>query len=373
MEVLVQFIVLVGVSIFVYKTIRKFLGKVGGNLFKSFFIGSGEKYSICPKCNERNGIDDIIDTKTISSKHEHERVNGKKDERYKKNDLVDKTDYTYKCKKCGNEFKSVKDEKRGSTDSIVGGFVGLGNSSRELVELILKDERENPFSKSLTSYQGVGISDEERLSLVRPLWEEQYLYLQSKNEKLKNDLDYLVKMNKYLDVKQKYEYELEGEWYSVSRLKDLIDGTFPNPQNELLVRKSYDYFYRFWSWKYDKWKWKYNEDYKKYLNHYFKEEYSNKYYELELEELKIFVDTHKKIFGENYLKSLSREIWLGMTEKELCQLKGNPDHKIEKVSRGKKREEYFYDGYKNRQGNMSYKFRVVLIDGKVDGWNDITN
>ena len=64
---------------------------------------------------------------------------------------------------------------------------------------------------------------------------------------------------------------------------------------------------------------------------------------------------------------------LGMTKKMVIESKGKPDHKIEKVSRGKKREEYFYDGYKNRQGNMSYKFRVVLIDGKVDGWNDITN
>ncbi len=341
------------------------------SLFKSFFIGSGEKYSTCPNCNERNGIDDIIDTKTISSKHEHERVNGKKDERYKKNDLVDKTEYTYKCKKCGNEFKSVKDEKRGSTSGILGQFVDLGNSSRELGESNREYERKYPFDKLFgIKYGGtnldVGISDEERLSLVRPIWEEEYLNLQSEIEKMKNDLSYVLEMNKEIDVKQKYEYELEGEWYSVSRLKDLIDGTFPNPQNELLVRKTYDYFYRFRNQKYDK-------DYLKYLNHYFKEEYSNRYYELELERVKIFVDTHKIIFGENYLKSLSREIWLGMTEKELCQLKGNPDHKIEKVSRGKKREEYFYGEYKNRQGNISYKFRVVLIDGKVDGWNDITN
>ena len=154
MEKLVQFIVLVGVSIFVYKTIRKFLGKVGGNLFKSFFIGSGEKYSICPKCNERNGIDDIIDTKTISSKHEHERVNGKKDERYKKNDLVDKTEYTYKCKKCGNEFKSVRDEKRGSTDSILGGFVELGKASQELSKSISDYEKKYGRKPSSGRFDG---------------------------------------------------------------------------------------------------------------------------------------------------------------------------------------------------------------------------
>ena len=61
---------------------------------------------------------------------------------------------------------------------------------------------------------------------------------------------------------------------------------------------------------------------------------------------------------------------VGMSKVEV---KGKPDHKIEKVSRGKKREEYFYGRYKNRLGKYSYKFRVVLINGKVDGWNDIKN
>ena len=53
--------------------------------------------------------------------------------------------------------------------------------------------------------------------------------------------------------------------------------------------------------------------------------------------------------------------------------KGKPKEVIEKVSRGKKREEYFYGEYKNRQGNKAYKLRVVLINGKVDGWNNIKN
>jgi hypothetical protein len=62
----------------------------------------------------------------------------------------------------------------------------------------------------------------------------------------------------------------------------------------------------------------------------------------------------------------------GMTKQMVIASKGNPSKKIEKVSRGKVREEYFYGAYKNRKKNTSYKFRVVLIDGKVDGWNDIT-
>ena len=62
---------------------------------------------------------------------------------------------------------------------------------------------------------------------------------------------------------------------------------------------------------------------------------------------------------------------LGMTTEMVIDSKGKPKEVIEKVSSGKKREEYFYGRYKNRLGKYSYKFRVVLINGKVDGWNDI--
>jgi len=64
---------------------------------------------------------------------------------------------------------------------------------------------------------------------------------------------------------------------------------------------------------------------------------------------------------------------LGMTTEMVIDSKGKPKEVIEKVSSGKKREEYFYGRYKNRLGKYSYKFRVVLINGKVDGWNDIKN
>jgi len=287
MERLVQLIVLIGVSIFVYKTIRKFLGKVGGNLFKSFFIGSGEKYSICPKCNERNGIDDIVNTKTISSKHEHERVNGKKDERYKKNDLVDKTEYTYKCKKCGNEFKSVKDEKRGSTDSILGGFVGLGNSITEYNKTISDFEKKYGRKPSAGRFDG-----SEYLLSHEEIFERQILKNEEEREK---------------------NYKLTGfkETDSERRTREHDENQLKKCQN------------------------KYGEE------------------------------IGKRLFKQ--------ELWVGMSSEMVIDSKGKPKEVIEKVSRGKKREEYFYDGYKNRQGNMSYKFRVVLINGKVDGWNDITN
>ena len=83
----------------------------------------------------------------------------------------------------------------------------------------------------------------------------------------------------------------------------------------------------------------------------------------------------KKEYQTNYnklktIKNLKTILKVGISKVEV---KGKPDHKIEKVSRGKKREELFYGGYKNRLGKFSYTFRVVLIDGKVDGWNDIKN
>lgn len=83
----------------------------------------------------------------------------------------------------------------------------------------------------------------------------------------------------------------------------------------------------------------------------------------------------KKEYQTNYnklktIKNLKTILTVGMSKVEV---KGKPDHKIEKVSRGKKREELFYGGYKNRLGKFSYTFRVVIIDGKVDGWNDIKN
>lgn len=79
-----------------------------------------------------------------------------------------------------------------------------------------------------------------------------------------------------------------------------------------------------------------------------------------------------KKYGKTIASKIEREeLWVGMSKEMLSEVKGTPDHKIEKVSRGKKREEYFYGQFKNRLKNWSYKFRVVIIEDKVDGWNDI--
>ena len=88
---------------------------------------------------------------------------------------------------------------------------------------------------------------------------------------------------------------------------------------------------------------------------------------------KLLKEYQKKYGEEIGERILNEEIWIGMTSEMLVDSRFEPDHKIEKVSKSKKREEYFYGSYKNRLGKYSYKFRVVIIDGKVDGWNDITN
>jgi len=78
--------------------------------------------------------------------------------------------------------------------------------------------------------------------------------------------------------------------------------------------------------------------------------------------------THGKTIGKKIMKG---ELWLGMSNKELLSMRGKPQDVIKKMSRGKRREEWFYGAYKNRQKNTSYKFRVVLINGKVDEWKKI--
>ena len=63
------------------------------------------------------------------------------------------------------------------------------------------------------------------------------------------------------------------------------------------------------------------------------------------------------------------ELWLGMNKELLCIMKGEPEEKIESISKNKTREEYYYNGTKNRLGNMSYKLKIVLIEGKVEKWS----
>ena len=89
-----------------------------------------------------------------------------------------------------------------------------------------------------------------------------------------------------------------------------------------------------------------------------------------------FKDLRKLQRKSGYIKSKKEidekiakgKLWLGMTDEELILMKGKPEKKTESVSRNNTKEEFYYDGYKNRQGNISYKLKVVLIDGEVEKW-----
>ena len=74
-------------------------------------------------------------------------------------------------------------------------------------------------------------------------------------------------------------------------------------------------------------------------------------------------------FGKELGTRISKDkLWIGMSEEILKEMKGNPKEKKETVSRNNTKEEFYYDGYKNRQGNMTYRLKVVLIDGIVEKW-----
>ena len=84
-----------------------------------------------------------------------------------------------------------------------------------------------------------------------------------------------------------------------------------------------------------------------------------------IEKKKYLTDKYGQDNGEKLHKG---ELWVGMTYEMLKEIKGEPGKKTETISRNKKREELFFDGYKNRQSNMSYKFKVVIINGKLEKW-----
>jgi len=71
------------------------------------------------------------------------------------------------------------------------------------------------------------------------------------------------------------------------------------------------------------------------------------------------------------IKIKNDELSVGMTKEMVIEMKREPAHKKQSTSRGKVREEWFYKSYKNRLGKDSYKFRVDIVDGLVEGWNDI--
>jgi hypothetical protein len=88
----------------------------------------------------------------------------------------------------------------------------------------------------------------------------------------------------------------------------------------------------------------------------------------------VYLNELQKRFGDEIgLKIKNGELSVGMTKEMVIEMKEEPVHTTQSVSRGKVREEWFYRMYKNRLGKYNYKFRIVIVDGLVEGWNDITN
>lgn len=81
----------------------------------------------------------------------------------------------------------------------------------------------------------------------------------------------------------------------------------------------------------------------------------------------------KKYNSDIAIKIIKGKLEIGMSSNMVIDMKGRPDHKTQSVSKNAAREEWFYGTYKNRLKNISYKFRVVLVNEKVTGWNDINN
>ena len=70
---------------------------------------------------------------------------------------------------------------------------------------------------------------------------------------------------------------------------------------------------------------------------------------------------------------INKELWLGMTEEMLLEVKGKPQDISESVSDRSIKKKYFYGKSKNRLGNDSFDFEVTLEDGKITGYKDRRN
>lgn len=80
----------------------------------------------------------------------------------------------------------------------------------------------------------------------------------------------------------------------------------------------------------------------------------------------------KEKYGEeDGVKIAKHEKWVGMTADMLVDSIGSPRDKKESVYKTKTKENWYYKGYTNNQGNVTYRLRIDLEDGVVVGWKDI--
>lgn len=79
-----------------------------------------------------------------------------------------------------------------------------------------------------------------------------------------------------------------------------------------------------------------------------------------------------KKYGDDFANAiLNKKLLIGMNYEMVKKIKGKEKKKVENVSRGKEITKLYYDAYKNRQKNISYKFEITLKEGKVNGWKEL--
>ena len=81
----------------------------------------------------------------------------------------------------------------------------------------------------------------------------------------------------------------------------------------------------------------------------------------------------KKYDLQSVEKIINKELWVGMTEEMLFEVRNRPLDISENVSKGVVKKKYYYDKSTNRLGNDAFDFEVSLEDGKVVGWKDRRN
>lgn len=79
----------------------------------------------------------------------------------------------------------------------------------------------------------------------------------------------------------------------------------------------------------------------------------------------LMIEKYGKEMG---LKLSKKKIFSNMTREMLIDIKGNPKKVVKTSSTKMIKEEYCYDLNKNKNGSISYKLKVTLLDGIVEKW-----
>lgn len=65
-------------------------------------------------------------------------------------------------------------------------------------------------------------------------------------------------------------------------------------------------------------------------------------------------------------------VWVGMPEHLLYAALGKPGKVVDNLVRGVRKQKWLYGGEENRLGNMKYKHEILIQNGLVVGWKELT-